>query len=147
MMERVRGSKLCAALVVAALGVPFAAQAADAPAGQAAMQQAVQKGADLFAHESFGGAGTCETCHLNGGRDAGKLPNGKAIPSLIGAAAAFPRYSVRTQSVITLAQQITRCIHGALKGTPPAFGSPELVDLETYITSLSKGVVMGRQFE
>ena len=103
--------------------------------------------ADLFAHESFGGAGTCETCHLNGGRDAGKLPNGKAIPSLIGAAAAFPRYSPRVQSVITLSQQIARCIGGALKGTPPAFGSPDLVALDTYITSLSKGVVMGRQFE
>ncbi len=146
-MARRTGSKLCAALVVAALGVPFVAQAADAPAGQAAMQQAVQKGADLFAHESFGGAGTCETCHLNGGRDAGKLPNGKAIPSLIGAAAAFPRYSARAQSVITLSQQIARCIGGGLKGTPPAFGSPNLVALDTYITSLSKGAVMGRQFE
>jgi thiosulfate dehydrogenase len=147
MMVRGTGSRLCAVLVVAALGAPFAARAADAPAGQAALRQAVQKGADLFAHESFGGAGNCEACHLNGGRDAGKVPNGKAIPSLIGAAASFPRYAARTQSVITLQQQIMRCIGGALKGTPPAFGSPELVDLETYITSLSKGVAMGRQFE
>jgi thiosulfate dehydrogenase len=111
------------------------------------MQQAVQKGADLFAHDSFGGTGTCETCHLNGGRTAGRLPNGKAIPSLVGAAASFPRYSPRAQSVVTLSQQIMRCTAGALKGTPPAFGSPELVDLLTYITSLSKGEVMGRQFQ
>jgi thiosulfate dehydrogenase len=134
-------------VIVAVLGASFAVRAADAPAGEAAIQQAVQKGADLFAHDSFGGAGNCEVCHLNGGRDAGKVPNGKAIPSLIGAAASFPRYAPRKQSVITLQQQIMSCIGGALKGTPPAFGSPEMVALETYITSLSKGVAMGPQFK
>ncbi|WP_287786858.1 c-type cytochrome [Acidiphilium sp.] len=139
--------RLRTAFVVAALTIPFAARAADTTVGEAALQQAVQKGADLFANESFGGAGTCETCHLGGGREAGKLPNGKVIPSLIGAAAVFPRYSPRAGRVITLAEQIGGCIHNALKGTPPAPGSADLVALETYITSLSKGTVMGQQFK
>jgi thiosulfate dehydrogenase len=145
-----RAARIMAALAMAALATPLIARAADAPssqAAQAALQQAVQKGADLFAHESFGGAGTCETCHVNGGRDPGKLPNGKEIPSLIGAAASFPRYSPRTQSVVTLSQRISGCIRNALKGTPPPLGSPDLVALETYITYLSKGTVMGRQFQ
>ncbi|MBX5453417.1 MAG: cytochrome C [Acidobacteriia bacterium] len=150
MMMRGNGSEWRAALMVAALAMPFAARAADAPpsqAAQAALQQAVQKGADLFAHESFGGAGTCETCHLNGGRDRGKLPNGKEIPSLVGAAASYPRYNPRAQSVVTLSQRISGCIRNALKGTPPPLGSPDMVALETYLTYLSKGTVMGRQFQ
>ena len=53
-MTRGKGPGLNIAVVVAALAMPFAARAADAPAAQAALQQAVQKGADLFAHESFG---------------------------------------------------------------------------------------------
>ncbi len=146
-MTRGKCQGLTTALMVAVLAIPIAARAADAPAAQVALQQAVQKGADLFAHESFGGAGICETCHLNGGRDPGKLPNGKAIPSLVGAAAGFPRYSPRAQAVITLSQQIGGCIHNALKGTPPAPGSADMVALETYITSLSKGAVMGPQFK
>ncbi len=110
------------------------------------IQQAVQQGAEIFANNRFGGAATCETCHVNGGRTAGKLPNGKEIPSLAGAAAAYPRFVAKRQTVVTLSQQIARCIAGGVQGTPPAFGSPEMVDLETYITSLSKGAVIGQQF-
>jgi thiosulfate dehydrogenase len=111
------------------------------------IQQAVQKGAEIFSHEKFGGVRTCETCHVNGGRTAGTLPNGAAVPSLAGAAAAFPKYSSRLQSVITLSRQLARCVTGGVQGKPPAFGSSEMVDLETYVTSLSKGAIMGQQFE
>jgi thiosulfate dehydrogenase len=123
---------------------PLSLRAADAP--DASLQHAVAHGATLFAQDSFSGAGTCETCHSNGGRTEGKLPDGHAIPSLVGAAAGFPRFSKHQQSVITLSQQIDHCITGALNGKPPAPGSADLVDLETYVTSLSKGAVMGKQF-
>ena len=141
-----------AAVIGLACAGPGAAQIADASRADmsgpvSSLAQAVRKGADIFAHESFGGAGACETCHSNGGRTAGKAPNGAPIPSLVGAAADFPKYSARSQTVITLSQQMARCIAGALHGNPPAFGSPELVSLEAYLTSLSKGAVMGKQFE
>jgi thiosulfate dehydrogenase len=126
---------------------PLAARAADpAQSAVSPLQQAVQHGADLFVHESFGGSGNCQTCHLDGGRGPGKLPNGTAIPSLVGAAAGFPRYSARSHEIVTLSQQLSKCIAGALHGTPPASASPAMVDLETYVTSLSKGAVMGQQF-
>ena len=127
---------------------PLGAVAAEPVAGAevSSIQQAVQQGSEIFANDHFGGAATCETCHVNGGRTAGKLPNGKEIPSLAGAAAAFPRFVSKRQSVVTLSQQIARCIAGGVQGTAPAFGSPEMVNLETYITSLSKGSVMGQQF-
>jgi thiosulfate dehydrogenase len=139
-------------IVACALGLaciaPLDAVAAEPPAGAevSSIQQAVRQGAEVFANDRFGGAATCETCHLKGGRTAGKLPNGKDVPVLTGVAAAFPRFDSRRQTVVTLSQQITRCIAGGMQGTPPAFGSPEMVDLETYLTSLSKGSVMGQQF-
>jgi cytochrome c len=49
--------------------------------------------------------------------------------------------------VITLSQQLARCITGGVQGKPPAFGSSEMVDLETYVSSLSKGAIMGQQFD
>lgn len=136
-----------AAIGLACIG-PRQTRAAEPAAGAQAgsLQQAVQQGADIFAHNEFGGVRTCETCHLDGGRTAGKLPDGKPLPSLVGAAAAFPKYAPRQQSVITLSQQLGRCIAGGVQGKPPALGSPELVALETYLTSLSKGTVMGQQF-
>ena len=135
------------ALGLACIAPPAAAAAdAAAPAGVGSIQQAVRQGAEIFAADRFGGVATCETCHLNGGRTAGKLPNGNEIPSLAGAAALFPRFDARRQTVVTLSQQIARCIAGGVHGTPPAFGSPGMVDLETYVTSLSKGAVMGQQF-
>ncbi len=111
------------------------------------LQQAVQQGATLFTHPHFTAQATCETCHLNGGRTAGKLPDGTAIPSLVGAAAAFPQYDPKAKQVITLPLQIRSCIGGALQANPPPMGSPEMVDLETYVTSLAKGATMGKQFD
>ena len=111
------------------------------------LEQATQRGAEIFAHESFGGSGSCEACHLSGGRTEGKTPSGRTIPSLVGAAGTFPRFSQRSHSVVTLPQQMARCIGGALKGKAPDFDDPEMVYLETYIASLSKGTVMGAQFK
>jgi thiosulfate dehydrogenase len=124
------------------------AQAADGAGVEVdSIQQAVKHGAEIYGHEQFGGATTCEGCHINGGRTASKLPNGAVVPSLAGAAASFPKFKPRLHNVITLSQQLVRCIAGGIQGTPPAFGSPELVDLETYVTSLSKGAIMGQQFD
>ena len=147
--KRMAPRLLTATVIGLACFGPLDTRAAEMAAGTEVnpIQQAVQRGADIFAHDQFGGVRTCETCHFNGGRAAGKLPNGEAVPSLIGAAAAFPRFAPRLQSMITLSQQLDRCIAGGLEGKPPAFGSAKMVDLETYITSLSKDVVMGQQFK
>lgn len=117
------------------------------PAKVGSMAAAVKVGQDLYMHDRFGGMRTCNTCHTNGGRGPGKLPNGATIPSLQGAAAAFPRFVPATGRVITLEQQLVKCIAGGIGGRPPALGSVALNDLAAYVTSLSKGAVMGSQFE
>jgi thiosulfate dehydrogenase len=111
-----------------------------AAAANAELGQAVAQGKELFSHETFGGNGkVCESCHLGGGKEAGRLPNGKAIPSLVNAAAIFPRFQQRTGKVITLTDQIRSCATNALEGTPPDYGSDKLNALASYITSLAQG--------
>jgi thiosulfate dehydrogenase len=150
-------SWVVAVLVAGAIGSPPAlanAATATATAKVNSLEEAVQQGAHIFASDSFGGKRTfkgqqvtCAACHSNGGKTEGTLPNGARIPSLIGAAAEFPKFIPQKHEVITLEQQLVRCIRGGLQGKPPASDSPQMVDLITYLTSLSKGSVMGKQFK
>ncbi len=110
------------------------------------LAQSASRGAEMFAHDTFGGhrkmhgaAVTCDTCHMGGGQVAGRLPNGKQIPSLVNAAAIFPRYSPKLHRVVTLEMQIQHCVKGGLGGRPPAFGSKAMVDMIAYLHSIAKG--------
>ncbi len=82
---------------------------------------------------------TCQSCHVEGGAALGKLPNGTAIPSLSNAAAIFPRFNPKANKVVTLEDQLRNCIAGALQGQPPAYGSEQLTQLVSYVTSLAQG--------
>lgn len=122
-----------------ALILVFSAAVAQAAPGPE-VQQAIQNGKKVFFNETFGGNGrTCNTCHANGGLGQGKLPDGKPIPGLGNAAAIFPRYNKRAGKVFTLADQIHSCVQGGIQGNPPPPGSEQLVDLISYVTSLSQG--------
>jgi thiosulfate dehydrogenase len=110
-----------------------------AAAADAVLQQAIARGREHFLHDSFGGHGrVCDTCHLGGGTLAGKGPDGQPIPSLSNAAAIFPRVS-EDGRIITLSDQVRACVAGAIRGTPPAYGSDELNALLAYLGSLSQG--------
>ncbi len=146
---------LTAILLVAALGSTptLGAPANSFNAKASSLADAARLGEQIFASDTFGGKrmfngqpATCASCHSNNGKSQGKLPNGAAIPSLVGAAAGFPKFNARTHEVVTLEGQVTRCVKGALQGNPPAADSPEMANLITYLTSLSKGAVMGHQF-
>ncbi len=104
------------------------------------LEQSIQHGKQLFTTAHFGGNGrTCNSCHRGEGKAEGQLPNGKSIPSLSNAATIFPRYSRGANKVITLPQQVHRCIMNALQGMPPAYDSAAITDLVSYVTSLSQG--------
>ncbi len=125
--------------LLAALGLYLLAPQV-ASAYEPQLEKAVAQGKALFSRETFGGNGrVCESCHLAGGKEAGKLPNGNAIPSLANAGAIFPRFRAKDNKVVTLPDQIRACVAGALQGTPPAYGSEELNALVSYVTSLSQG--------
>jgi thiosulfate dehydrogenase len=142
---------LAAVMVAGAIG---SGAALASPTKPASLEAAAQQGAHIFATDSFGGKrmfkgqpATCASCHSNGGKTEGTLPNGAHIPSLIGVAAQFPKFISQKHKVITLEEQLAHCIQGGLQGKPPAYNSPQMVDLITYLTSLSKGAVIGKQFK
>lgn len=127
---------LCVVVGVAALAFTAPALAAT----ERPMQAAIHEGGQLFAATSLGvGGNSCMTCHRGGGRVDGMLPTGKKIPSLIGAAASFPRYNERAGKVITLGMQVNSCITNGLHGMPLSYDGPKMVALISYLTSLSQG--------
>lgn len=122
------------------LGLVFAVSSAGAYAADAELDKMIAEGQKNYAHNTFNGNGrVCESCHVGGGKEAGKLPNGKAIPSLANAAAIFPRINQKSGKLVTLSDQVRNCAANALQGTPPEYGSEELNSLVTYITSLAQG--------
>lgn len=104
----------------------------------------------LFAKNATGAS--CATCHPKGGTSGGAAEmqwQGKtmkvAIPTLIGAAASFPKPIGPARVVSTVGGQNNMCIVMFLRGTPLDLNGPEAVDLETYVYSLSNGkkITMG----
>jgi len=121
-------------LALCALGIQHAA------AAEPQLEQAIQNGKALFVHETFGGNGmTCESCHLNGGVGSGQSAKGSTIPSLSNSGTIYPRFESKKNKVITLEEKIQNCVAGALRGNPPAYGSEQMTQLVTYITSLAQG--------
>lgn len=127
--------------------------AADVTSKVTSLQDAVHQGERIFASDSFaskrlfkGKPATCASCHSNNGKSEGVMPDGTHLPSLVGAAANFPKFNSHTHAVVTLEEQVMGCIKGGLHGTRPAYNSPKILNLLTYLTWLSKGSVMGKQF-
>ena len=134
---RMRYPGLCALLLLGAGTMAAVAVQAD-EAGPLA--QAVSEGKSLFTHHTFDGPGrTCESCHHAGGTGPTVLPNGVQKPSIASAATHFPRFNPKVGHILTLEDQVRRCVAGGLQGTPPAYDSTEMRSMISYLTSLSQG--------
>ncbi|HEX7325251.1 MAG TPA: hypothetical protein VF292_07845 [Rhodanobacteraceae bacterium] len=101
------------------------------------IEQAAQRGKQLFDHDQFGGVRTCDACHTDSGTGA---------LSLVGVAAQFPKYNPKAHRVVTLEQQIANCMKHSNGGKAVAADSLQMADITAYLTKLSKGAVMGQQF-
>lgn len=128
---------LIGALAASAIGFSAFTTASAAPPASP-IEQAAQRGKQLFDHDKFGGVRTCNACHTDSG--AGAL-------SLVGAAAQFPKYNPKAGRVVTLEQQIANCMKHSLGGKPAAADSLQMADITAYLTKLSKGAIMGQQFK
>ncbi|TWT49301.1 putative methyltransferase YcgJ [Rubripirellula amarantea] len=73
----------------------------------------------------------CTSCHLEAGRH-------REAASFRGVAAAYPAYSPRESSVITLEDRIGNCFLRSQNGSRPALGSQVSVAIAAYITWLSR---------
>lgn len=112
-------------------------------------QMAIAKGKALFNDSGLGKNGlSCNSCHPGGGTTGGETeikkkmghgPYKLPIPSLIGAAARFPKFKVPNNEVITLAQMDNNCIRMFMKGKRLPLDSPESFYLAAYVSSFSDG--------
>ncbi|MFQ5512329.1 MAG: c-type cytochrome [Candidatus Krumholzibacteriia bacterium] len=111
--------------------------------------EALAMGKKLFRDERLGSNGqSCESCHPGGTTTGGEAEIAKKmghgpyrlpIPSLVGAAARFPRFKVPNDEVITLEMMNNNCIRMFMKGKRLPLNSPESFYLAQYISSLSNG--------
>ncbi len=112
-------------------------------------QKSIAMGKALFNDPKLGSNGqTCNSCHPNGTTTGGESEIAKKmghgpyklpIPSLVGAAARFPKYKVPNDRVITLEVMNNNCIRMFMKGKRLPLDSPESYLLAQYVTSLSNG--------
>ncbi|MBI5559746.1 MAG: hypothetical protein HY883_00515 [Deltaproteobacteria bacterium] len=113
------------------------------------LDASIKRGEGLFNDTTLGNNATgtsCSTCHPKGGTIGGAaemewkgMAMKAAIPTLIGAAAGFPKPIGPMKAVSTVGGQNNICIMTFLKGAPLDLNSQEAVDLEAYVYSLSKG--------
>ena len=113
--------------------------------------RSMARGQELFNSAAIGTNGrTCNTCHPGGGTTGGTVdtpmaseltgkPYALPVPSLIGAAATFPKFKVPNDKVITVSQMNNNCIMMFLGAKPLPIDSAESVNLASFVTSLSAG--------
>lgn len=120
------------------------------PRLQKAQEDAIKHGAELFNSNTALSANNraCATCHPQGGTTGGEAETPMAseltgkpyqlpIPSLIGAAATFPKYKVPNDAVITLGDMNNNCIMMFMMAQPLAPNSREFKDLAAFVSTLS----------
>lgn len=115
-------------------------------------QESIGRGRALFESQSALGVNgqACASCHPGGGTVGGTVatpmpsevtgePYQLPVPSLIGAAAAFPKYKVPNDAVITIGDMANNCIMMFMMAKPLNPMSTEFKDLSAYVTSLADG--------
>lgn len=112
-------------------------------------QEVLKQGKALYNDPKLGANDqSCNSCHPGGGTTGGEAhiakkmghgPYNLPIPSLIGAAARFPKFKIPNDEVVTLAHMNNNCIRMFLKGKRLPLNSPESFYLATYVSSLSDG--------
>jgi thiosulfate dehydrogenase len=111
----------------------------------------VMNGKALFSDTGLGANGqSCASCHPGGGTVGGTVdtpmaseltgkPYSLPVPSLIGAAATFPKFKVPNDRVITVHEMANNCVMMFMGAVPPEIGSPDSNAIGAYLYSLSAG--------
>jgi len=114
--------------------------------------EVLAKGEKLFNDPKLGGASkgiSCASCHPQGGTTGGKAEIPKMhgygpfqipIPSLIGAAASFPKFKAPNADIITISQMNNNCTAMFVGGKRLSLNGEESHALTLYVTNLSKGI-------
>lgn len=117
---------------------------------QAAQKEALAYGEELFNSKRALSTNNqaCASCHPGGGTTGGEAetpmkseatgkPYKLPIPSLVGAAATFPKYKIPNDAVITVGDMGNNCIMMFMGAQPLDPKSREYKGLSAYVSSLS----------
>ncbi len=110
------------------------------------LYDSVKLGEDILLHtdtnklskDFVGSKLQCANCHRSG--ENGKVGMTDKIGTFIGTATAFPAYSKRHKSVISLQKRIEGCFQRCLNGDKKVVGTKVGIAVESYITWLSNGM-------
>lgn len=80
----------------------------------------------------------CTSCHLNSGLTANAGP-------WVGIVARFPQYRSRSAKMDTLVDRVNDCFERSLNGKRLPEGSPQMTDILSYMTWISKGYAVGQE--
>lgn len=78
----------------------------------------------------------CQACHVDGGT---KAKGG----SFVGIYAEFPQWNKRAHRMIALQDRLAECFLYSMNGRPPAYNSPEMIAMVSYIAYLSRNAKVG----
>ena len=114
-------------------------------------QEMLENGEKLFKDSKLGGASrgvSCNSCHPSGGTTGGKAeipkmhgygPFQVPIPSLMSAAATFPKFKAPNADIISLAQMNNNCVAMFVGGKRLPLNGEKSHALALYMANLSKG--------
>lgn len=114
--------------------------AADAPAD--AYGDAVRLGERLMtqtkieAPDYVGNGLACSNCHLDAGRKAGAAPLWAAFVN-------FPAFRKKNGEINSFQKRVQDCFLYSMNGTPPPYGSRELLAIESYAAFMARGLPSG----
>ncbi len=122
------------------------------PMAMKGKQEAFAKqGEELFNNTDLGANGqSCNSCHPGGGTTGGTVKTPMAseltgkpyelpVPSLVGAAATFPKFKVPNDRVVSVQEMTNNCIMMFMAAQPLPLDSTESRALGAYLTTLSAG--------
>ena len=122
-------------------------------AGKAQMGHA-EWGKKLFNDKGLSTNGqSCNDCHPGGGTVGGTVdtpmpsevtgkPYSIPVPTLVGAAATFPKWKVPNDRVVNIQEMTNNCIMMFMAAQPLALDSDESKALAAYLATLSEGTEM-----
>ena len=108
-------------------------------------------GKELFSNTSLGTNGqSCASCHPGGGTTGGTVntpmkseltgkPYELPVPSLVGAAATFPKFKVPNDRVVSVQEMSNNCIMMFMAARPLGLDTAESQALTSYLYTLSEG--------
>lgn len=106
--------------------------------------EVVRLGRDIFVNTQIrasryvGNGLNCVNCHLDAGRKADSGP-------LWAAYTQYPAYRDKNKKVNSYEDRLAGCFTFSMNGTPPPYGSPEMVALVTYSYWLARGAPTGAE--